>query len=257
MTNLKVKRKPYFYDSQVKRYLAQIMTCFAGYQVRTGKLRNGEHRFIDVPVIYGGYSRVSEWTIKGGGINGVPALPIISVETTKLEQDNNLRRAPTHTETKWWDERTISGEGMGDEKGDRKMGTRYMPVPYNMGIQVSIWTSNQDQAYQISEQIATVFNPDIDIQISNSPLDWTFRTVMTFQGDIDIQGGGFDLGQGEGVERYHVFTMDFSLPIYLSPPMKVQTAKIIESVHLNIKELNEVVDWDTMSSLDDLVITGS
>jgi len=59
MGTVTVRRKPFFYDHQIKRYLAQLMSCFAGYQVRTGKQRDGKARMIDVPIIHGDHSRIA------------------------------------------------------------------------------------------------------------------------------------------------------------------------------------------------------
>ena len=38
-----------------------------------------------------------------------------------------------------------------------------MPVPYNLTMQVDIWTSNSDQKFQLLEQILTLYNPSVDI----------------------------------------------------------------------------------------------
>ena len=75
-----VKRKPYFYDSQLKRYIVQLLSLFAGYSVRTGRQRDGEHRFIDVPVVYGGMSRTAAYTLTGGNENIAATIPKLSLK---------------------------------------------------------------------------------------------------------------------------------------------------------------------------------
>ena len=37
---------------------------------------------------------------------------------------------------------------------------RIMPLPFNMELQVDIWTSNQKQKYQLSEQILLAMWPE-------------------------------------------------------------------------------------------------
>ena len=48
----------------------------------------------------------------------------------------------------------------------------YMPVPYNLTMQVDIWTPNADTKMQLLEQILVLFNPTIQIQANTNPLDW-------------------------------------------------------------------------------------
>ena len=50
---------------------------------------------------------------------------------------------------------------------------RYMPVPYNLTMQVDIWSGNTDQKLQLLEQILILFNPSIQLQQNTNPLDWT------------------------------------------------------------------------------------
>lgn len=255
-----IRRKPFFADQQVKRYMVQILSMFAGFQVRSGKQRDGKHRMLDVPVIYGGNSRAVNWILGGGNENVVNALPIISVDLVGLRQRSDLRRFAGHTEKIYYDELvgTNPTDGLGTEKGDRKVVERHMPVPYQMDIRVYSWSSNYDQVYQIAEQLMTYFNPDVDIQLGNSPADWASRSVVTFEGDVEITRTGVDIGAGTGEDSYYVSIMGFNIsPVWISPPVKVYDAKEIQEIHLNILELNDPVDFDTMDQLDDIVITGS
>lgn len=259
-TNLTIRRKPYFYDAQVKRYLLQIMGLFGGFTIHTGKGRNGTYSVLDVPVIYGGYSRAVQYILNGGNSNTVNALPVLSIDLTRLQQSDTFRRAPQHVEKLWYYERAqTSTEGeYGTGQGDQKIMERYMPVPYDMGINVSLWASNNDSGYQVLEQVMTYFNPELDIQLSNSPGDWTFISHLKFDGNVEPQRVSSGIGGGSGDDAYYVWSMDFSIePIHISPPAKVYDAQSIESVHANILELNDPVDFDTMTPLDSFVITGS
>ena len=77
-----LKRKPFFYDSQVKRMIVQVLATFAGYQVRSGIQRDGKHRFQDVPIVYGGFDKAVAYLLQGGNENTVPYLPIMSLIDT-------------------------------------------------------------------------------------------------------------------------------------------------------------------------------
>lgn len=252
MGTVTVRRKPFFYDHQIKRYLAQLMSCFAGYQVRTGKQRDSQARMIDVPIIHGDHSRIAAWALSGGNENKAFSLPAMALEMSRLKQDAKLRRAPTHQETVGYIEKTEAGT-----MGRHMTVERYMPVPYDMGVRLSIWASNNEQLHQILEQILVVFNPELDIILSNSPLDWSFKTVLTFDGNISLGRSSADVGAGTGDDQSYVASLDFTTTIHLSPPTKVYETKVIETVHVPIKTLNEQIDWDTMDVIDTLVITGT
>ena len=47
-----------------------------------------------------------------------------------------------------------------------KLNTQYMPVPYDLTINVDVWCSNTEQKLQIFEQILTLFNPTVPLAFS-------------------------------------------------------------------------------------------
>lgn len=249
LKELKVKRKPYFYDSQIKRYLLQIMSVFAGYQIRTGKQRDGEHRYINIPVVYASYSRVVGYLLSGGNNNSVLPLPIMSVEIEGIKQSGELRRNPQHYEKIY-----VRVKDDSEEKFKLMTVERYMAIPYELTVSVSLWASNEDSIMQVIEQIGVVFNSGLDIQLSNSPLDWTFLSTMEFNGDFRKKRVGTDLGGGTGDDDYYVVDMEFTVPIHLSPPVKYGEGKRIETVHVNILEMNDPIDFDTMENIENFVI---
>lgn len=249
---MSLKVKPYFCDNQIKRYLVQIMSCFAGYQVRTGLQKDGKPRFITVPVIYGDIGRISGYVLNGGSENVMNTVPVISVYMSNLTQKAEWRQAPQHFERYEFYERLTSPDGeLLDTKGRARIVERYMPVPYDMDLNVSIWASNNDQGYQLIEQIATVFNPDQDIQLSNSPTDWAFLTSLFFGGDINFEKA---VPSGTDVDPLYVYNLPFNTFIYLSPPVKVYDAKPIYEIHVPILEIEDNIDFDAMTELDELVI---
>lgn len=263
-----LKRKPYFYlvrfqlhvntyqgDAQLKRMLVQLMSCFSGYTVKTGNQRNGESEFLDVPIIYGDMSRVAGYIMgpRGDQDNSMSSLPVMALYMTSLKQSQDRRLAPQHTERYNYIERAKDPDGklLTGEPGKKKTVERFMPVPYEMGIEVSIWASNNDQGYQLVEQIATVFNPDMEIQLSNSPADWIFMTSLIFTGDIDMEKV---VPSGGDTDPLYVFRMSFNTTVWMSPPAKVYDTKHIYSIHVPILELEESLDFDAMGQLDGLVI---
>lgn len=254
----KIKRKPYFYDAQIKRYLLQISSAFAGYTVRSGVQRDGNHRVIDVPVVFGDSSRVVAYLNAGGNENTVASLPVMALDLVRLKQNAEMRRSATHTEKIFYTPRadsTVEGTLSSAAAPDSGL-QRHMPVPYDMGVRLSIWASNNDQGFQLTEQISTQYNPDVDILLSNSPYDWTFLSYLRFDGDVSLGRGSADIGAGKDDAPY-VYSMNFSTMVWLSPPAKVMAPNSVDSIHVRALELNVPVDFDSMTELDTLVITGS
>lgn len=248
---MSLKRKPYFSSSILKRYLVQVLSCFSGYQVKTGIQRDGVAHFIDVPVMYGDSSKVAGYLISGGE-NSMASLPTMSVYMTGLDRAEEYRKAAQHTEKYSFIERARDGNGdlIINQPGKKKIIEMYMPNPYRMEFDLAIWASNNDQLYQLLEQILTVFDPEMDIQISNSPADWTFLTTM-FLGDIKFEKA---IPEGTNPDPLYVATISFSMIIWMGPPTKVYDAKTIREIVVDIRQLEAGIDFDSMQELDMLII---
>lgn len=250
-----IKRKPYFYDRQLVRMLVQLMSCFSGYQVMTGTQRNGKSKFRDVPIMYGDMSRVVGYIIgpQGDQANTTSYLPVMSLHMNQLVQKADMRQSPQHREKYNFIERARDPDGniLTDQPGKKKTIERAMPVPYDMGVSLSIWGSNEDETLQIVEQIMTVFNPDMDIQLSNSPADWTFLTSLIFDGTVNMEKVA---PSGGDTDPMYVFNLNFNVMIWMSPPAKVYDTTYIYEVHVPILELEEQLDFDNFVQLDGLII---
>lgn len=250
-----LKRKPYFYDAQIKRMVVQILAAFAGYQVRTGNQRDGKHHFRDVPILYGSMDRAVAYILQGGSENTVSFIPIMSLMMTGMRQKNEWRQQPQHIEKLQFVERAKDPEGklLVNQPGKRKTIERYMAIPYELSFDLSVWASNQDEGFQILEQIGVVFNPEMDIALSNSLADWTFLTTLNF--GLDVR---FEAAQPTGVDvdPLNVITLPFTTTLWLSPPVKVMETKNIFKIQVPILDMNsgdpEVADVLEFDELDEL-----
>ncbi len=253
MTDIRVKRKPFFYDYNIKRYLVQVMACFAGYQVKTGIQRDGQVRYIDVPVVYGGRSRIVQYLENGGGLSTTLSLPILSVVMTSLQQKPDMRRYAQHQSSLVYaaHETDHISEGNQEVEGERVeyVETRYMPVPYEMGISVYGMASNADQMFQIIEQIGVEFNPELDLIVSNAPDNWISETRLIFEGNFDID----EVPEGNEEIKY-TFRSDFKLMIHITPPSIVRPSNTIEEIHVNTFVANDPIDWDTMTNIGNVIV---
>jgi len=103
---------------------------------------------------------------------------------------------------------------------------RPMPVPFNLKLRLDIWTSNTNQKLQLLEQILTLFNPSLEIQSTDSYLDWTSLSLVELEG-VTFTSRSIPVGTEDPID---IASLDFTLPIWLSPPVKVKKLGVIQKI---------------------------
>jgi hypothetical protein len=216
----------YFYDKQLRHYILQFAAVFAGLQVYTGKGQDGNVTGITVPCIVGNRDRVVSAIMQGNTNNSPIPIPSMSVNLQGLELAPERRKGIGHQDRKTY----LPTQGVFPD--DLKVVHRLMPIPYNANFELSIYSSNTDQMHQILEQILIVFDPILQIQISDAPFDWTKITHIELIGIVSEEN--YPLGQDR---RILVWSLTFMMPIYLSAPMDLKK-NIVEQVNLRFGNLD-------------------
>ena len=113
-------------------------------------------------------------------------------------------------------------------KGSGKLETQYMPVPYNVDLQLFVMAKSGDDALQIIEQILPFFQPEYTITV-NDNLD------MKQKRDVPIVLTGIDYEDNyEGdftTRRAIIYTLSFTAKFYLYGPVTSQS--VIKSVQVD------------------------
>ncbi len=235
----------YFYDRQVRRYLQQFMRFFAGFSVKMGKDENGLDIYQKVPVRYGDINRMAAHILKNNSDNTMNTVPFIAVYITELLPSPERRLNPTHTDQvqvyeKQYDAAT--GQFL-DQIGQTYSIKRHMPVPYDLNVQVDVWTSNTDQKLQLLEQILVLFNPSLDLRNNDNMFDWSrmnfVELINTVWSVRQVPTGTDDV--------LDVASLIFNLPIFINPPAMVQRQQLISNIINTIRagdadELNQLLD---------------
>lgn len=234
----------YFYDEQIRRYLTQFMRLMGEFSVKTGKDRNGQESYIQVPVRYGDINRMAAHIMKNQSENMINTVPFISVYITDLTINPDRRNNPTHIDKVQVFEKKFdyaTGQYIEGEIGTTYSIERHMPVPYDLTVQVDIWTSNTDQKLQILEQLLVLFNPSINLQINDNPFDWT---GLTYTELINTIWSVRQVPQGTD-DIIDVAALNFNIPIFINPPAKVKRQTLIHTVMNEIKRMKEnaPLDW--------------
>jgi len=237
----------YFYDGQIRRYVTQFMRVFIGFKYKTG---DGTLRH--VPVMYGDMTRQVASIIKDNSENKMSTVPRIACYISGLEMDTTRLAdasfvSKLHIKERAWDE--TNGEvNYKNYQGAGYTVERLMPTPFKLSMKADIWTSNTDQKLQLMEQILVLFNPSLEIQTTDNYIDWTSLSV------IDLATLNFSsrtIPQGNDSE-IDICSVEFKMPIYISPPAKVKKLGVIRNIVANV--FGETGD---ILALDDLIYAGT
>lgn len=221
----------FFYDGQIRRYLTQFMRVFIGFKYRTdGAVPQEKH----IPVVYGDPSRQVAHVIKENSENKVLTVPKIACYITSLELDKERLADSTFVSKLNIRERDydiIDGERhYKNHQGGTYTIERLMPTPFRLGLKADIWTSSTEQKLQLLEQILVLFNPTLDLQMTDNYIDWTSLSVLELNG---ITFSSRSIPQGVDSE-IDICSLEFSTPIFLNPPAKVKKLGVIKNIITNV-----------------------
>ena len=249
----------YFYDEQIRKYLTQFMRILGGFSVKTGKDRNGAESYIQVPVRYGDINRMAAHILKNQSENMINTVPFISCYVTDMTLSAERRMNPTHVDkVKVYEKRfdPVAGEYVDGEIGNTYTIERYMPVPYDLTLQVDIWTSNTDQKLQLMEQLLVLFNPSINLKVNDNPFDWS---NLTYTELVNVIWSVRQVPQGTD-DIIDVAAMNFTIPVLINPPAKLKRQTLIHAILTEIRrnKEGEQLDWvpgDPIPNKEWIVIT--
>lgn len=239
-------KQSHFYDEQIRRYVLQFVRMFSGFSVKTGKKMNDgvSDYYIRVPARYGDVSRMAATILKGNSENIVNSAPFIACWIQSVQPDRQRVQEPFFTDSvsvneRRWDPETSSYT---NEQGNKFSVGRLMPVPYLLNMQVDVWTSNTDQKLQLMEQMLVLFNPALEIQQNDNPVDWTTITTVELT-DIQWTSRGIPAGIEDQID---IATMFFQIPIWINPPAQVTRQNVIRNIIHNIYEYSDLdsLDYD-------------
>jgi hypothetical protein len=234
----------YFYDEQIRKYLTQFMRILGGFSVKTGKDRNGAESFIQVPVRYGDINRMAAHILKNQSENMINTVPFISCYVTDMTISSDRRMNPTHVDkVKVYEKKfdPATSTYVDGEVGNTYTIERYMPVPYDLTVQVDIWTSNTDQKLQLLEQLLVLFNPSINLKVNDNPFDWS---NLTYTELVNVVWSVRQVPQGTD-DIIDVAAMNFTIPILINPPAKLKRQTLIHTILTEIRrqKTGEQLDW--------------
>jgi hypothetical protein len=220
----------FFYDNQIRRFLLQFIRLTSNFQVEFGTTDSatGKLALQTVPVFYGDPSRQASQLLRGMSENALSTVPAMAVHISGLQYDRERVQEPFHISKVHLRQQMVDpATGLPTSgQGDGFTVERMMPVPYRLTLKLDIWTSNTEQKLQLVEQIATLFNPSLEIQSTDNYIDWTSLSVVILT-DVAWDARTVPMGTEEPIS---VATMTFDLPIWISPPAKLKKLGVVQRI---------------------------
>jgi hypothetical protein len=204
-----------FYHETIRKIIVSFGTIFNNIQIVRKNSSGNITQSMKVPLAYGPKQKFLTRIREDASISKTTAitLPRIAFEIQTLSYDTTrkLNRVTKIRKT--------------SAKGSGKLETQYMPVPYNVDLQLFVMAKSGDDALQIIEQILPFFQPEYTITV-NDNLD------MKQKRDIPIVLTGIDYYEGDfTTRRAIIYTLSFTAKFYLYGPVTSQS--VIKSVQVD------------------------
>lgn len=240
--------KPFadFYSGdQVYQYLLQFMAIFSGLQVSVGKNDyNDDEGLIYVPIRYGGVDRTVEWIASGFTQNKPMRLPVMATKVISVELAPELRKGMRGEVT-----RTNLPLG-GSLPDDLRVIRQMQPNPCRMNMELSVFTSNTKNRFEILEQILLLFDPDIQIFTSDDYADH-YKIAKVELMTVDMTDT-YPLGTDQ---NFMVDTYLFTANAMFRPPVDMKES-YVKSVRLRIDATSAAGVDQAVVDLNNSMING-
>ena len=206
----------YFYNEIFRSVIIGFGSMFNGIEIQHKNESDNSISTLRVPLAYGPTQKFLARIEQQANLNKSTqmSLPRMSFEFTDLQYD------PTRKSTQTQQFVVKNSTGSEIKKG-------YVPVPYNMTIQLSVMTKLNDDMLQIIEQILPYFQPTYNLPIN-------FLGDFKEKRDVPIQLEGISMEDDyEGnfeTRRALVYTLTFTAKTFLFGPLSDVSGDIIRKV---------------------------
>ena len=208
----------YFYHQIFRKSIIAFGSVFNNIVVKRkvpGVKEQATLESFKVPIQYGPYQKylamiAAEPTPERQGVQ--ITLPRMSFEIKGLSYDGSRKVSPTTFM------KSLPTQGSVEEKKPVQY-KQYMPVPYNLQVELSILSKNQDDGLQIIEQILPYFHPSVNVSIEIIDETHEERDIA-----IVLDGVNYtDDYEGDYSQRRTlIWTLNFTVKTYLFGPIDVE-----------------------------------
>jgi hypothetical protein len=211
----------YTYYEIIRRTSAAFGTLFNDIYIRHQDNEGEDYSYIKVPLAYGPIQKFLARIEQKPDLRNRVALtlPRMSFQVGKLSYDNSRKSS--------------SLQNFKAAYGQNNTPTNiFMPVPYNLPFELSIATKNEDDMFQILEQILPLFRPEFNLSVNllstlgdTKDVPIVLQNVSPFEDDYE---GNYD------TRRFIQCTLTFNAKIYFYGPIQSdENQKLIKKVQVD------------------------
>ena len=217
-----------FYFSLIRKYVILFGTLFNNIRI-TRTDAAGNITFLErVPITYGPREKMLARVAQDPNINlstAIYPLPMMSFEMTAFSYDGQ-RKLPT-----------INRTAVNDTSNSANNTYQYVPVPYNIGFELSVLCKNAEDGSKIVEQILPYFTPDWTVSATLIP-------EMNIKHDIPVILNSINLNDAYDDDyekrRSMIWVLNFTLKGYIYGPTRSKA--IIKFANVEFFAPNDIED---------------
>ena len=207
-----------FYHESIRKVIVSFGTMFNNINLVRKDNSGNINQSMKVPLAYGPREKFLVRLNEDADLTKQVAitLPRIGFEIQNLEYDagRKLNRVQRFKKVKG--------------ANAKQLDAQYMPVPYNLSIELYVMAKQSDDALQIVEQILPYFQPDYTLTINDNVSMDSKRDVPIVLNSISYE----DDYQGDfTTRRALIYTLSFTAKFYLYGP--VTSSKVIKTVQVD------------------------
>lgn len=208
----------YYYHQIIRKTIIAFGTLFNQIYIKHKDADNNDYSELRVPFAYGPTQKFLARIEQQANLNKPVAitLPRMSFEMTSIQYDAARKANLTQT--------FKASDGVNLKKV-------YLPVPYNIGFQLSIMTKLNDDALQIVEQILPFFQPAFNLTVDLIDSIGEKRDIPVILNNVSFT----DDYEGDfSTRRVLIYTLDFTAKTYLFGPIADSTEGLIRKVQVDM-----------------------
>ena len=207
-----------FYHETIRKVIVSFGTMFNNINLVRKDSSGNISQSMKVPLAYGPREKFLVRLREDADLSKTVAitLPRIGFEIANLSYD------PTRKLNRVQKFKKVKGSKAS------QLDTQFMPVPYNIDIELFVMAKQSDDALQIVEQILPYFQPDYTFTINDMADMGIKRDVPIILNSISYE----DTYQGDfTTRRALIYTLSFTAKFYLYGP--VTSSKVIKTVQVD------------------------
>ena len=207
-----------FYHETIRKVIVSFGTMFNNINLVRKDSSGNISQSMKVPLAYGPREKFLVRLREDADLSKTVAitLPRIGFEIANLSYD------PTRKLNRVQKFKKVKGSKAS------QLDTQFMPVPYNIDIELYVMAKQSDDALQIVEQILPYFQPDYTFTINDMADMGIKRDVPIILNSISYE----DTYQGDfTTRRALIYTLSFTAKFYLYGP--VTSSKVIKTVQVD------------------------